>query len=195
MRIRSQSRLLLLVSLLFLGACNDAPQITVQRVPKSQSGIEDFRGAKPAQDLPLPTPPPAADVGNFEAPDGWTRGKSSPMFPSDKFLKSFDDQEVALSIMPLPASNGWISNVTRWAGQLKQKKSPEEIEAMTIEVDVDGIAANRIRLDGDSDGDAIIGIMARKGQSAWFIKLMGKQSAVTKAENEFDEYVKTLKIP
>ena len=118
------------------------------------------------------------------------------MFPSDKFLKSFDDEEATLSIMALPASNGWLANVSRWVGQLQQQKSAEEIESMTVEVDVDGIAANKIRLvDGDSDGEAIIGIMARKGQSAWFIKLMGTKSAVTSAESEFDEYVQTLKLP
>ena len=180
-----------LLALLFAGACKEAPQIGSQQISKDRSGIEDFRGVKNAASSPTAKPPE-----KFAAPKGWTRGKSSPMFPSDKFLKSFGEHEVTLSIMPLPSSNGWLANVTRWAGQLQLQKSAEDIEALTKQVDVDGIEAQRVHLIGSEDsGEAIIGIMATKGPQAWFIKLMGNDSAVSDAESEFDEYVKSLKIP
>lgn len=189
MRTRQTFLPLTLLALLLTGACKEAPQIGSQRVPKEQSGIEDFRSLGSASTS-------AASAGKFAPPKGWTRGKSSPMFPSDKFLKSFGEHEVALSIMPLPASNGWLANVTRWAGQLQLQKSAQDIEAMTKEVEVDGITAQRVHLLSEKEsGDAIIGIMATKGPQAWFIKLMGNQSAIGDAEGEFDEYVKTLKIP
>lgn len=191
MRIRQTHLPLALLALAFLSACKEAPQIGSQRVPKDQSGIEDFRGGNRA-----PTSAPVATSKNFVAPKGWTRGKSSPMFPSDKFIKSFGEHEVTLSIMPLPASNGWLANVTRWAGQVDLQKSAEEIEAMTEQVEVDGIASQRVHLiGGKNSDDAIIGIMATQGAKAWFIKLTGNESAISDAEDEFDEYVKTLKIP
>jgi len=90
------------------------------------------------------------------------------MFPSDKFLKSFDDQEVVLTVTPLAASNRWMANVSRWTGQVSMDKSPEEIEAMTVEVEVDEIASKKIRL------------------------LPGKDDSLA---IKFDDYVKTIKLP
>ena len=182
---------LLLLGLLLLGACGEAPQIHSMRVPKSESGIEDFRKSETSS-------PSAASAKreSFQPPEGWTRGKSNPMFPSDKFLKSFDDQEVVLSVTPLSASNGWVANASRWAGQISMNKSAEEIEAMSIELDVDEISSKKIRLfPGKEDSQAIIGIMTVKSNTAWFIKLMGNESAVVDAESEFDDYVNSLKIP
>ena len=118
------------------------------------------------------------------------------MFPSDKFLKTFDGEEVVLSIMALPASNDWTSNVQRWLGQVDLEKSPEQIEEMTTEVKVDGIESPKVMLAKDDPASkAIVAIMSVKGSSAWFIKLMGKKSAIEAAESEFDNYVSSLRIP
>jgi len=176
--------------LCLLAGCKEPPQIVTQRIPKSQSGLQSLRNE--ADDTPQA---PAAKT-TFPVPEGWTRGKANPMFPSDKFLKSFDGDEVVLSIMSLPASNEWQSNVQRWTGQVGLSKSADEIKEMTTEVDVDGIASPKVRLFAtEDDGQAIIGIMSVKGNLAWFTKLIGKKSAVNAAEKEFDKYVGSIKLP
>ena len=118
------------------------------------------------------------------------------MFPSDKFLKTVDNNEAVMSVMSLPASNDWQSNVQRWLGQIGIEKSADEIQKMTTDVEVDGITSSRIRLiKDDADSTAIVGIMAVKGNLAWFIKLTGKKAVVQATEDEFDGYVKSLKLP
>lgn len=173
--------------LLTATACNDEPEIVTYRVPKSRTGLEMFRKDGDSE----------GSGSKFATPEGWTRGKSSPMFPSDKFLKTVDNNEVVLSIMSLPAEvNDWNSNVVRWLGQVSMEKTSEEIAEMTTTVDVDGIESSKVRLiREDADTEAIIGIMAVKGKSAWFIKLMGKKAAVEATESEFDNYVTSLELP
>lgn len=173
--------------LFLLCGCNEAPQITTQRVPKAQTGFDSFRNEVAAEDEPK---------SSFPVPDGWTRGKASPMFPMDKFLKTVDGKEVVLSVMSLPASNEWGSNVQRWMGQVGMAPSSNPIDKLTSEVDVDGIASSKVRLFTDEeDSKAIVGIMSVKGNLAWFIKLMGDKSAVEKTESDFDQYVKSIKLP
>ena len=178
--------------LLLLIGCNEPPQIVTHRIPKSQSELEAFR----PQTGGSGGGSPAAAVSKFPTPDGWTRGKSNPMFPSDKFTKVVDDIEVVLSIMPLPSSNDWDSNVQRWVGQVGMEVTSDEIDELSSEVEVDGIASQRIYLTkDDADSDSIIGVMAVRGNTAWFIKLMGNKTAVEASESEFDDYVDSLKIP
>lgn len=177
--------------LILLVGCKEQPQIVTHRIPKSRSGLENLRNEK--VDVARGSTAPAS---SFATPEGWTRGKSNPMFPSDKFLKTVNDSDTVMSIMSLPASNDWQSNVQRWLGQVGLEKSAEEIEEMTTKVEVDGISSTRIRLvKDDADSQAIVGIMAVKGNLAWFIKLAGKKAAVEVTEDEFDGYVKTLKLP
>lgn len=184
--------ILVFAFLALLIGCKESPQIVTQRIPKSQTGLEKLRNEK--VDVPAGSDDTAA--ARFPTPEGWARGKSNPMFPSDKFLKTVDNNEVVMSIMSLPASNDWQSNVQRWAGQVGIEKSADQIKEMTTEVDIDGISSSKIRLvKDDSDGQAIVGIMAVKGNLAWFIKLMGKKPAVESTENEFVDYVKTITLP
>lgn len=190
--ISTSIALALATFMILLVGCKEPPQIVEHRVPKSQSGLLDLRNEK--VDAPVGSAKSAPST--FATPDGWARGKSNPMFPSDKFLKTVDNNEVVMSIMSLPSSNDWQSNVQRWAGQVGLEASADEIKEMTSEVDVDGISSSKIRLMGeDTDGQAIVGIMAVKGNLAWFIKLMGKKPAVESTESEFDDYVKTLTLP
>ncbi|WP_075082472.1 hypothetical protein [Mariniblastus fucicola] len=178
------------VFVLFAG-CKEEPQIVTHRIPKSQSGLEDLRNEAADPDNKSEAAP-----AKFPTPDGWTRGKSNPMFPTEKFLKDFDGNEVVLSIMSLPASNDWESNVQRWLGQVGMEKSLAEIKSMTTQVPVDGKSSSKVRLlADDSDSQAIVGIMALKRNTAWFIKLMGEKAAVESAESEFDAYVDSIKLP
>ena len=176
--------------LILLVGCKEPPQIVSHRIPKSQSGLEKLRNEKAMPGSKAET------ASSFKTPDGWTRGKSNPMFPSDKFLKTVDNNEAVMSVMSLPASNDWQSNVQRWLGQVGIEKSADEIQKMTTDVEVDGITSSRIRLiKDDADSTAIVGIMAVKGNLAWFIKLTGKKAVVQATEDEFDGYVKSLKLP
>ena len=176
--------------LVLLVGCNEPPQIVTHRIPKSQSGLD---GIRPLEQAASGSP---ASASSMPTPEGWTRQKSNPMFPSDKFSKVIDNNEVILSVMSLPASNKWNSNVEPWVGQIGMQLSPGQIEELTSEVEVDGKPSQKVRLFKDEDDtEAIVGAMAVKGQLAWFIKLKGKKPAVEATEKEFDEYLKSFKFP
>ena len=177
--------------LFLLTGCKDSPQIVTHRVPKSQSGLEGIRPLEDSSSSGSPAP-----ASSMPTPEGWNREKSNPMFPSDKFSKTVDNNEVILSVMSLPSSNDWQSNVVRWLGQVDMTKTPEEIDELTTEVKVDGKTSQKIRLfKDDDDSTAIVGAMAVKGNLAWFIKLTGKKPAVVATEKEFDDFLKSFKFP
>ena len=175
---------------LFCG-CSEEPQIVKRRIPKTQSGLEAFR-SRPASN----SASESVSAKALPGPEGWTREKSNPMFPSDKFSKVVENDKVVLSVMSLPASNDWQSNIQRWLGQVSMTMSAEEIDKITTEVQVDGTTSKKIRLmQDDADGEAIVGVMAVKGNLAWFIKLMGAKAAVEATESDFDEFVTSFKFP
>ena len=184
-------RLVLLLCFSWLSlalGCKESPQVANYRIHKDHSGLLEFRNEPAAKE--------EGTSSNFATPDGWTKGKPNPMFPSDKFLKTVGNNEVVMSIMSLPSSNDWLSNVQRWQGQVGIEKSADQIKEMTEEVTVDEISSSKVRLfKDDPESDAIVGIMSVKGNIAWFIKLMGKKSAVESVESEFDEYVSSIKLP
>lgn len=188
----SMTALICAVVVILLVGCNESPQIVTHRVPKSQSGLEGIRelDASPSSKMSAPV------ASTMPTPEGWTRQKSNPMFPSDKFSKTVDNNEVILSIMSLPSSNDWQSNVVRWLGQVDMTKTPSEIDELTTEVEVDGKTSQKIRLFNDKDDStAIVGAMAVKGNLAWFVKLTGNKAAVEATEKEFDDYLKSFKFP
>lgn len=181
--------------ILMLAGCNDPPEITTHRIPKSQSGLEGLRDLGPET-----TKPAGTSTAKMTVPEGWTGGATNSMVVN-RFSKQIDGDTVEVTVVPLPASNDWQSNVVRWTGQLRLTMSAEEINEQTTEVTIDGIKGSRIGLfdeenaDANADAKAIVGVMAVQGDTAWFIKMMGADAAVKAAEEDFDNYLTTFKFP
>ncbi len=174
---------------ILLPACNEPPQITTHRVPKAYSGLDGIR-----ESTPISTSTEAS--ASLTVPDGWTAGATNSMVVN-RFSKLFDGEKVEVTVVPLPSSNDWNSNVVRWTGQLGLQLSADQIQKRTTEVQVDGTKAQRIELADKktTDDKAIFGVMAIKGDTAWFIKMMGGRDGVIASEEVFDNYVSSFRFP
>lgn len=134
----------------------------------------------------------------FTAPDGWERGEPSP-FLKARFSKTDGDQTAQISVSSLPAAaNKWLPNAARWAAQVGLDPTNEaKLIGLTEAVTVDGVDGKLIRLiPEDEEGTkATIAAMIPKGPNAWFLKLTGDRELVSRSDQVFAEFMKTVKLP
>jgi hypothetical protein len=125
-------------------------------------------------------------------PEGFEMGKTSPMVVA-RFVKESDDGKVQISVVPLTAVNKWNDNVNFWRqsvglDNIDDAKMLEETQAITVS----GIEGKRVELLEDHDGSdqGLIGVMVKKGDLAWFFKMIGKRTLVRESEELFDQFLK-----
>ena len=125
-------------------------------------------------------------------PEGFTMGKTSPMVVA-RFLKKTDEGKVQISVVPLTAVNKWNDNVNFWRQsvgleEIDDARMKEETETVTV----DGIDGKRVELLEDHDGSdqGLIGVMVKKGDLAWFFKMIGERTLVHESEELFDQFLK-----
>ena len=143
--------------------------------------------------------PPANAGLKFDAPEGWTPGKTSGMVPV-RFSKSTVDMQAQITIVQMPAAaNDWGPNAKRWAGEVGLSKlTVEELDSRTTEVMVDGLPGQLLDLtqaDADDAEKATIAGMVKRDGVAWFLKLTGDQSVVAESKEVFTKFVESLKFP
>ena len=70
----------------------------------------------------------------------------------------------------------------------------ELMTELTSEVEVDGLAGQRIRLLSEDDDIkiAIIGVMVPRKELAWFFKFVGDKEFVGDNETAFDEFLNSF---
>lgn len=119
-------------------------------------------------------------------------GKTSPMVVA-RFLKKTDEGKVQISVVPLTAVNKWNDNVNFWRQsvgleEIDDARMKEETETVTV----DGIDGKRVELLEDHDGSdqGLIGVMVKKGDLAWFFKMIGERTLVHESEELFDQFLK-----
>ena len=127
-------------------------------------------------------------------PEGFDMGKTSPMVVA-RFVKETDDGKVQISVVPLTAVNKWNDNVNFWRqsvglDNIDDAKMLEETQTITVS----GIEGKRVELLEDHDGSdqGLIGVMVKKGDLAWFFKMIGKRTLVRENEELFDQFLKVF---
>ena len=142
-------------------------------------------------------PPITPGKVTYDAPEGWTPGKTSFIVHA-RLTKKAEDSEAQITIVKMPAdANKWKPNVTRWAEQVGLSELPaEEIEKRTTAVtigNVEGKLVDLIDLESDSP-DATIAAMIKRNGSAWFLKLSGEKQIVQDSRKVFDQFLKTIQF-
>lgn len=125
-------------------------------------------------------------------PEGFAMGKTSPMVVA-RFVKETDDGKVQISVVPLTAVNKWNDNVNFWRQSVGLDKIDEaKMIEETQTIAVSGIEGKRVELLDDHDGSdqGLIGVMVKKGDLAWFFKLIGERTLVRESEELFDQFLK-----
>ena len=94
------------------------------------------------------------------------------------------------------AANEWEANALRWANEVGlSEMQGEEISNYTSDVTVDGVDGQQLRLLDDQELErGTIAIMAKRGRSAWFIKLSGDRKLVAASEADFEQFINNFKF-
>ncbi len=164
-----------------------------QGVSGSSGMSAPFSGPNASRPLVQKRPSSSAE---FVTPAGWEEGRTSSIVKA-RLLKTDGEQSVQISVTEMPAAaNRWLPNAKRWAGEIGIDDSQLDLDSLTSQVTVDGLAGKRIRLvDPSGEGTkATIGLMIVRGDSAWFFKLTGNRDLVKQSEKDFNEFLNSYRF-
>lgn len=160
-----------------------------------------FANAAPAGHPPIdagpaeePSTEPGAEKFQFETPKGWSPGKPNSMRKASLVVVA-DDATADISVFQLPAAaNELLPNVNRWRDQVKLKEvSAEELQKTAKKIEVGGETGDYVELIGEKE--TLLGVMVKKGESAWFFKLLAPTALAAREKSKFEEFVKSWKLP
>lgn len=141
--------------------------------------------------MPAGGPPPAdkPDSGlTYEKPDGWKTAAGTAFSQA-----AFTVGEARVTISALSATNDIFANVNRWRGQVGLEPIPKEelndrTETITLGDGQEGVYAV---LNG-TDGKSMLGVIAKRGEKMWFVKMVGDNATIAKEKPQFEDFVKSL---
>ncbi|MES2792684.1 MAG: hypothetical protein V4719_23935 [Planctomycetota bacterium] len=139
---------------------------------------------------------PEAGAADFEftTPKGWGPGKASSMRKASLAVSN-EGSTADISVFAFPAdSNDLLSNVNRWRGQVGLKEvAADELQKSTQKIEVSGHPGELVELVGEKE--TILGVMVKKGASAWFFKLQAPTALAGREKAHFEEFVKSSRLP
>jgi len=130
----------------------------------------------------------------YELPSGWQNA------PGDGVsTEAFSSGGTRTTITALPASNELLPNVNRWRAQvgltpIGESELDEAVEQIRLG---DGKTGNYVVLNGPSDGESpksILGVVAVRDETAWFVKMVGDSQAVLDQKDSFEALIKSLRF-
>ena len=134
--------------------------------------------------------PAAARSGRWKIPASWKEEAPGAMQEA-KFTAANGRAVVTVSIFP-GETGGVRANVDRWRRQLGLGPiSDEELPKVQAPLDLPGATATVIDMAG-KEQRMVVALIIR-GESTWFIKLLGEAAAVEAEKKAFLEFVKTAK--
>jgi hypothetical protein len=170
------------------------PSLGNSMMPPMAGG--EMPAGHPEVSAPEETEKPAAGNAAFDftTPKGWSPGKPSAMRKASLAIAK-DEMVADVSVFAFPAeSNDLLSNVNRWRQQVGLKPvTKEELEKGVKKLDVSGESGDYVELVGEKE--TILGVMVKKGASAWFFKLQGPTVLALEERPQFEEFVKSSRLP
>ena len=157
-------------------------------------GRDMFAGA-PSRPAPETSPAPAP---KFRLPDGWS--EAEPVrFSRLTFEVRDGQQQVKITVTDLPAaSNPLLDNVNRWRGMMQLPPLAEaELPQQVRSIQVDDVSGSYVELSTPAEAakpQALLGVVAYRGDQAWFVKLQGDATLASREKSRFEEFVKSLQF-
>jgi len=175
----------------------DAKDITVGGVTGS---LVDLKG--PGN--PLAKPAAVADLP-YDLPDGWMKAPRNVEFAKLTFIAGEGDKKVLVTVSDLKApedrSRGMLENVNRWRVQqakLAPFKDEAEVRKVAKSVKVGKDTATYFDIfDEDSKDEKrlrIVVAVVERGETWWFVKMMGTPPAVGLEKERFEKFLSTLNL-
>jgi hypothetical protein len=175
----------------------DAKDITVDGVG---GYLVDLKGP----DNSLAKPAPVADLP-YDIPDGWMKSPRNVEFAVLTFLAGEGDKKVMVTVSPLKApedrAKGLLENVNRWRVQqakLAPLKDEAEVQKVAKSVKVGKDTATYFDIfDEDSKEEKRLRVLVaviERGETWWFVKMMGTPPAVGLEKERFEKFLGTLNL-
>jgi hypothetical protein len=137
-------------------------------------------------------PPPF----DHRQPKGWKLGPPKPLRKLT-YLVSHEGQAGEVTVISLPAAvNDLLSNVNRWREQVKLPPVDEAGLAKLVQpISLGDSSGSYVELKGTGEGgESILGVMAVRGEEAWFFKFKGPSPLIEHEKTRFDEFVKSVRF-
>ncbi len=127
---------------------------------------------------------------DFKRPDGWSEAPPKA-FSLATFVAGEDDQQVTISVTS--AGGDLLTNVNRWRGQVALPSLTEDqLTKDVAQIETLGVSGSYVQLVGPSA--TILGVVAKVGDSQYFIKLMGDPDVAQAQRANFESFVKSLQL-
>jgi hypothetical protein len=128
---------------------------------------------------------------SYDKPPHWQDGEKNE-FRKAAFAVQDGAASVEITVIALPSSP-LLENVNRWRGQISLPPlTADELAKEVKKLEVDGQPADYVVLTGEPE--AILGVLAPRGDQTWFIKLKGDAALAKREESHFESFVKSLKF-
>jgi hypothetical protein len=193
-------RSILLASLLAVAACRDKP---------SEPEPEASRGTPAPSSSPRPARRPSSSPSpsgpnevTYDAPHGWTVGKTRPMIKAAYVVPKADGDAEDGELTVSQVGGTVDQNLQRWAQQLDKKPG----DAKRSERTVNGLAVTIVEIHGTFGGMAMpgapppvkkpgFGLLGAIVQTSppTFFKLTGPDKTVAAARRDFDALVASVR--
>ncbi|MHB1035047.1 MAG: hypothetical protein ACYC35_10230 [Pirellulales bacterium] len=145
------------------------------------------------------TPPPDGSPAlTYDTPKGWVSGKTGGMRKA-AFVVQDGGRRVEVTAIDLSAQSGTLlANVNRWRGQIKLPAiTQSELDKSTSRIQVADLEGDYVELLGPKAAgprQAVLAIVAVRGEQAWFFKLWGDAELALREKSRFREFVKSVRF-
>lgn len=173
----------------------------------SSGGMGGMPGSRAA---PRRESPPAASTGarkssnsgaaslRFDLPEGWREIDNDSFSMKAFVISGGDGAQAKVTISPLAGTGGDLSaNVNRWRGQVGLPPlSADEVAAALKPIEVDGESGQYVAIigEGGADARAVLGVILPRGDTTWFIKLLGPSETATREQARFEAFARSLRF-
>ena len=132
-------------------------------------------------------------------PKSWKPGRLSSMRKA-AFIASDGDASAEITVIDLAAAAGdLLDNVNRWRGQVGlEAVDKPTLNDMLVEIAVDDVSGKYVEMFGPEDAKdskAILGVIAIRGERAWFYKLTGPSRLAAMEKERFLQFVRSTEFP
>ena len=135
---------------------------------------------------------PANDGGlTYTTPEGWQPAAGNAF---SRTALSVGDATITVTDLAAGA-NSIVDNFNRWRGQVQLEPLDEAAlkEQLTTITLGDGEPGDYAVLAG-SAGQSMLGVIATRGDTMWFVKMMGSDETIAREKPRFEEFVQSLQF-
>ncbi|MDE3067642.1 MAG: hypothetical protein KGJ60_08835 [Verrucomicrobiota bacterium] len=187
----------LLLMAALLAGCGRGNGVKVYQLANDQSAPPP-----PSQTSAPPRTEGAAPPSGLQwsLPAGWTEASPGEMSVASFQVPGQNGGAASVSIVPLPGLAGGVeANVNRWRGQVGlDEASPDEIQKSAQSIQAGDQPAQLFDILGKNSGgesSRILAAIQRRGDTTWFIKMIGAGTLVEQQKPAFIAFLKSLKFP